>query len=171
MNRPVGRGGETSIALNARLDGGAPATVLALHCGERGARGAFDELIGTVAPEAPLERIAIPGGAWWLAQAAELTEGRIKRVLLGGRHPVKEVVDSFIDSSVLELVVLVGHQGCSWYRRRYPRHSPGDLVREQGADILRARDEVEKWAGRRLAVTGWMLVADEAGNAMGRRLV
>jgi hypothetical protein len=79
-------------------------------------------------------------------------------------------VDSLLDSSALELVVLAGHQGCSWYRRRYPRYSPGELVREQGADILRARDEVERWAGRRLAVTGWILLADTAGQASGRRL-
>ncbi|MGH2608323.1 MAG: hypothetical protein ACRDHF_04475 [Tepidiformaceae bacterium] len=159
-----------SIAISARLDGGAPATVLALHCGERGPRGAFDELIGAVAPGSPLERIVIPGGAWWLAQAAELTEGRIKRIVLGGRHPVRDVMDSFLDSSALELVVLAGHQGCSWYRRRYPRHSAGELVREQGADMLRARDEVERWAGRRLAVTGWILLADASGQASGRRL-
>jgi hypothetical protein len=159
-----------SIALNARLDGGAPATVLALHCGERGPRGAFDELIGTVAPDSPLERVVVPGGAWWLAQAAELTEGRIKKLVLGGRQPVRNVVESFLDSSALEMVVLAGHQGCSWYRRRYPRHSPGDLVREQGADILRAREEVERWAGRRLAVTGWILLSDESGATSARRL-
>ncbi len=159
-----------SIAISARLDGGAPATVLALHCGERGPRGAFDELIGAVAPGSPLERIVVPGGAWWIAQAAELTEGRIKRIVLGGRHPVRDVMDSFLDSSALELVVLAGHQGCSWYRRRYPRHSAGELVREQGADMLRARDEVERWAGRRLAVTGWILLADASGQASGRRL-
>ncbi len=160
----------TSIALNARLDGGAPATVLALHCGERGPRGAFDELLGTVAPGSSFDRVVIPGGAWWLAQAAGLTEGRIKRMVLAGRQPVREVVESFLDSSALELVVLAGHQGCSWYRRRYPRHSAGDLVREQGADILRAWQEVERWAGRRLAVTGWILLADESGQASGRRL-
>jgi hypothetical protein len=159
-----------SIALNARLDGGAPATVLALHCGERGPRGAFDELIGTVAPGSPFERVVIPGGAWWLAQAAEMTEGRIKRIVLAGRQPVREVVESFIDSSELELVVLAGHQGCSWYRRRYPRHSAGELIREQGEDMLRARQEVERWAGRRLAVTGWILHADASGKASGRRL-
>lgn len=159
-----------SITLEAGLDSGAPATVLALHCGERGPRGAFDELIGSVAPGSPLERVMVPGGAWWLAQAAGLTEGRIKRLVLAGRQPVREVVDSFLDSSALELVVLAGHQGCSWYRRRYPRHSAGELVREQGADILRARQEVERWAGRRLAVTGWILLADESGQTSGRRL-
>ncbi|MGH8431693.1 MAG: hypothetical protein ACREUF_14955 [Solimonas sp.] len=139
--------------------------MLALHCSEVDMQGSFVELLDAIAPGERVERIALPGSAWWLAQAAELTEGRIKRIVLGGRQPVRDVVDAILSSSALRQVVLLGHQECAWYRQQFPRLSPGDLVREQGNDLIRAREEVWRWSERNFAINGWIVVA--AGEGVG----
>jgi hypothetical protein len=143
--------------------------VLALHCGEGATRAAFDELLGRLYPADRCDRAALPGGAWWLAEAANFSEGRLKRMLLGGRLPAREAVEAMLGATALREVVLLGHQDCAWYRQRFPRHTPGDLVREQGADILRARAEIARWAPRALPVSGWLLLATPRPEA--RRLV
>jgi hypothetical protein len=152
------------------LPAGVPAQTLALHCGESRVIGAADRLIAEVSNGGAVDRIMLPGGAWGLAEAATLSEGRIKRLMLGGRIPVKQAVEAVLGPRTLREIILIGHQDCAWYRELEPRASAGQLVRAQGQDILRARDEILRWAPRRLTVSGWMLVLDEAGGTTARRL-
>ncbi|MCC7366707.1 MAG: hypothetical protein IT303_20280 [Dehalococcoidia bacterium] len=140
---------------------------LALLCGEAEVQSAFARFLEEHWGAA--DRVAVPGGAWWVAQAADLTEGRVKKVLLRGRAPVKEVVELLLDRVSLRQVVVLGHQDCGWYRREARAVTAGELVRRIGADMLRAREEIERWAPRRITVEGYMLT-DSGGQADFRKL-
>ncbi|HEX6032284.1 MAG TPA: hypothetical protein VFY90_12705 [Tepidiformaceae bacterium] len=152
------------------LPAGAPASRLALHCGESHVIGAVNQLLGQTGDAGAIDRIMLPGGSWGIAEAASLSEGRIKRLMLGGRIPVKQAVEAVLGPRSLREVILIGHQDCAWYRELEPRASAGQLVRAQGQDMLRARDEILRWAPRSVTVSGWMLVSDESGATTARRL-
>ena len=145
------------------------APLLVLHCGEALLLASVERLLESHAPGVQADRLSLPGGCWWVAEAAGLTEGRVKRALLRGRMPVREAVEALLDGGNVREVMLVAHEGCAWYRRSAPGASAGDLVKQQGRDMLRARAEIERWAPRGTAVGGWMLVAAE-GEAGMRKL-
>lgn len=102
---------------------------LAVHCSEAEVFAAFDAFLSGRGFAGPIERISIPGGPWWLAQDAGATEGRVRRWIVGNLTPVQDAVRSLLGERSLGEVVLLGHQGCSWYRRLQPKSSEGDLVR------------------------------------------
>ena len=104
-----------------------------------------------------MERILLPGGAWWLAEAAEASSGRFKR-MVAGRIGAVEAVSVMLASPSIESVLIAGHQDCTWYRERFPRVSAGDLVKRIGAAMFTAKDELERLAGRKQRVRGVVLV-------------
>ena len=130
---------------------------LLVACGEPAIRDALAELEAQQFPGQPVERLLLPGGCWWLAEAAAITSGRLKRMVLSRSSTYDAVVD-FVADRTLSGVALVAHQDCSWYRARFPRLSAGELVKHAGADLYTARDEVRRLAGRNLSVSGTMVV-------------
>lgn len=133
---------------------------LAVFCGEASGHAVVEAFFAHEFEGLALDRAAVPGGAWWIAEAASFTEGRLKKFALRGRRPVREIVDTLLGGRGPRTVVLVGHEGCSWYQRRSPGASPGELVRLAGADMLRARDEILRWAPGALDLRGYVLLAD-----------
>jgi hypothetical protein len=136
---------------------------LLIACGEASVRQALDEFEGEQLPAFEVERILVPGGCWWLAQAAEATSGRLKR-MVASRSSAFEGVASILGSAQLYRVVLTAHQDCSWYRRQFPGLGPGDLVRHMGADMYTARDEAVRLAKRALPVTGTVFTRGGDGS-------
>lgn len=157
------------IALHTIPEQRAPASVLALLCSEEGAGPLFEELIALLQPKESVEHVSLPGGAWWAARATELTDGKLKRIGLGGRSPVREAVEAMVVAGSVRSILLLGHQDCAWYRARFPGASPGSIVREQGADLLRARDEIRRWSPRPVTAEAW-LIMQSAGTTRARRL-
>lgn len=147
--------------VGARLGGASP--VVAIHTSEARFRPAIDEFVAARYPSTSIDRVAVPGGAWWLAKAASLSEGRVRRFIMGELKPVREGMRALVDSQGLREVVLIAAEDCAWYRRLYPRLSPGDIVRRQGEDMLRARDEARRWSGRAITISGHILTFDGEG--------
>jgi hypothetical protein len=131
---------------------------LLVACGEPALRDALAGLERERFGGQPVERLLLPGGCWWLAEAAAMTSGRLKRMVLSRSSTYDAVVD-FIADRTLSGVALAAHQDCAWYRARYPRLSAGELVKRSGADLYTARDEVLRLAGWNLPVTGTVFVA------------
>lgn len=130
---------------------------LLVACGEPAIGEALASLEAQRFDGQPVERLLLPGGCWWLAEAAAMTGGRLKRIVLSRSSTYDAVVD-FIADRTLSGVALVAHQDCSWYGARFPRSSPGELVKRAGADLYTARDEVARLAGRNLSVSGTVFV-------------
>jgi hypothetical protein len=130
---------------------------LLVACGEPALREALAGLEDERFAGQHVERLLLPGGCWWLAEAAAMTSGRLKRMVLSRSSTYDAVVD-FIADRALSGVALVAHQDCAWYRARFPRLSAGELVKRAGADLYTARDEVLRLADRDLSVTGTVLV-------------
>ena len=124
----------------------------------------MQRVLAEYAGAASVDRVALPGGAWWLAEAATLSDGRLKRTLLRGHKPMRELLQSVLGDGTAHCVLLLGHQECSWYRLRFPGASPGDLVRRIGADLFRARDELIRWAPANVEVRGLVLLDGPAGT-------
>ncbi len=143
---------------------------MALHCSDAAFQAHFDAVLAARGTAGLVERVSLPGGPWWLAQAASLTEGRVKRAIIGNRLPIREAVDSMLGNSALKAVVLIGHQSCGWYERLHRGESAGQLVRRQGQDMFNVRDEVRRWSTRSLEVSGHMLVIDNDGTVSARQL-
>lgn|GEM_PF-4452041 len=130
---------------------------LLVACGEPAIRHPLETLVAA-SLGASCEAILLPGGCWWVAEAASLTGGRLKR-MLASRSSTYEAVEQFLGDPSISSVALVAHQDCSWYRARHPRSSPGDLVKRAGEDLYAARDEILRLARRALPVSGTMLVS------------
>ena len=81
----------------------------------------------------------------------------MKRAVLN-RSSVVEAVTATLRGQRFGSVALTGHQDCEWYRERFPRLSPGEVVKRVGSDLYAGRDEILRLAGRRLPVTGTVFV-------------
>ena len=136
---------------------------LLIACGEASLRHPLDDFERDHLAGFEVERILVPGACWWLAQAAEATSGRLKR-MVASRSSAFEGVAAILGSAQLERAVLTAHQDCSWYRRQFPALGPGDLVRRMGADMYTARDEAARLAKRALPVTGTVVTRGAAGS-------
>lgn len=146
--------------LNSRLGTATPDSV-AVHCMDARYMDGFDELLLSVLGADPL-RIVVPGGAWWLAQAASAGEGRLRKFLLHGRVPAQEFVDTFLRGRGLKRVVMVGHQDCRWYHEMNPKLSDEEILRLQTSHILRARNEIDRWASHAMESHGFLLRSKDA---------
>jgi hypothetical protein len=137
--------------------------LLAISCSEPAVFAAVGAVIGDRAGALPVERIAIPGGPWWVARAASANEGRVKRFITGSLVPMEELARRFLGDTTLAEVVLIAHQGCRWYRDADRRATAGELVRKQGEDLYRAAAEVRRWAPSDTRVSGIILLAGPGG--------
>jgi len=127
--------------------------VLLVACGEPGIHDATEEFARRIACD-HLDRVLLPGGCWWLAEAATATSGRLRKVLVGEHVPVRDALTRFIGDSGITRVILLGHQGCEWYRQRFPEASEGMRLKQAGADMFTARDELQRIAGPGLVIEG-----------------
>ena len=134
---------------------------LLIACGEDAVRDGLAALEQSAFSQQQPDRILLPGGCWWLAEAASAAQSRLKRAAMNRNSAVEAVRDFLTATS--GPIVLAGHQDCSWYRARHPMLSPGDLVKRIGADIYAARDEAQRLAGHELSIQGIFLV--RAGEA------
>lgn len=135
---------------------------LLIACGEPAVAGALDEVARRHFGELPVERILLPGGAWWLAEAADATSGRLKR-MVAGRIGAVEAVSAWLADPLIERVIIVGHQDCAWYRERHPGLPAGELIKRLGAAMYAGRDELVRLARRPVRVRGVVLVVGTEG--------
>jgi hypothetical protein len=104
----------------------------------------------------------LPGGCWWLAEAANASGGKLKR-LVTGRIAAFEGVTSMLSSPGIIEIALVGHQDCEWYRDRFPRLTPGELIKRVGADMYTAREELNRVSITAAKVRGTVLIRTSEG--------
>ena len=148
-------------ALGTVLGSGDPA-VLAVHCSDSGAQAAFREVLARHHGEAIVEAVAVPGGAWWIARAANATRSRARRWLAGRvAESLEDAIEQALARRTLVSIELLGHQGCGWYERLARNATPGELVRRQGEDIYVAAEEIARWS--RLPTAGRMVLTGESG--------
>ncbi len=114
---------------------------LLIGCGEPAIHAETESFAESLGVE-HLERVLMPGGCWWLAEAASATSGRFRRALLGEHVPVRDALVRFIAHSRIERVVLLAHEGCDWYRHQHPGATEGARLKIAGEDIFTARDEL-----------------------------
>ena len=134
---------------------------LLIACGEDAVRDGLAALEMSTFGQHQPDRILLPGGCWWLAEAAAAAQSRLKRAAMN-RSSAVEAVRELLRATTGP-IVLAGHQDCSWYRARHPTLSAGDLVKRIGADMYAARDEAQRLAGRPLRIQGLFLVRASDG--------
>ena len=134
---------------------------LLIACGEQAIRSALDNFEREMFGDEDVERILLPGGCWWLAEAAVASAGRLKRAVMN-RSAAIDGVRALL-AATRGPVALVGHQDCSWYRSRYLGLSPGEVVKRIGTDIYSARDEMQRLGSSALLTKGVILVRGDDG--------
>jgi hypothetical protein len=140
-------------------------SVLAIHCSEFGAQAAFRDLLARRHAQAVVESVAIPGGAWWVARAANATRSRARRWIAGRvAESVEDAVESALQRQSLKAVELLGHEGCGWYERVSRGASAGEQVRRQGEDLFVAAEELARWS--RLPVAGRIVLNAPSGSTV-----
>jgi hypothetical protein len=150
--------------LRISLGGGDPA-VLAIHCSEPGPQEAFRYLLRLRYGDALVESVAVPGGAWWVARAANATRSRTRRWIAGRvADSLEDAIESALARRSLKAVELLGHEGCGWYDRVGRRATAGELARRQGEDLFVAAEEVARWS--RLPVAGRIVLGDADGSTV-----
>lgn len=155
------------VAVSARLRP-VRAGMVAIHCSEPAIRAAVDEFLAARFGGAAVEGIALPGGPWWLAAIASTSSSRVKRILTGDFREMRGHVQALVRRQGIRHAVLIAHQGCTWYEQLHPRLTAGQLIREQGNDLLAAREEIARWAGDGVAVEGHILTLDGEGAVVFR---
>jgi hypothetical protein len=113
----------------------------------------------------------LPGGGWWIARAAEATQGRVRRWLAGHAiEPVEDAIQWVFTQQSLKAVTLLGHQDCLWYGQFHRGATPGTIVRHVGEDLYRAAEELREWAPAHIAIAAWLVTFDTEGHAAARRV-
>jgi hypothetical protein len=102
---------------------------LAVYCSDGRFTQAVEELLAALG-HARLDTLTIPGGPGLL----NLTNARPSE-----RDVVGRAVSFLIRGHHLRHVVLLAHEGCGYYRDRYPSRSPIELRALQLADLRAAR--------------------------------
>ncbi len=153
--------------ISAGLGTGQP-SILAIHCSEPGAQQAFRAVLQGRHGTELVETVAVPGGAWWVARAANATRSKARRWIAGKvADSVEDAIESALARRTLKSVELLGHQGCGWYDRVSRNATAGELVRRQGEDLYIAAEELARWS--RLPVAG-RIVLEDADGALVRTL-
>ena len=132
--------------------------LLLVGCGEPAAAKETDAFARSFA-EAEVDRVLMPGGCWWLAEAASATSGRFRRAILGEHVPVRDALIRFITDTAIGRVILLSHQGCEWYARQFPDLTAGEQLKHAGADMFAARDELLRIGPPELVVEGHVYIA------------
>ena len=98
---------------------------LAIYCSDGRFTEAVEDLVHALG-DARLDALTLPGGPALLnrltARFAELDTATRAMTFLVLRHAI-------------DRVVLVAHEGCGYYRERYPLESPGAILARQRTDL------------------------------------
>lgn len=108
---------------------------LALYCSDGRFTQAVEELCANRLEAHRIDTVTIPGGPGLLD---------IGKLALSNRAVVVNALGFLIIGHDIKRVVLVAHEGCGYYRSRYPRKSPAELKAAQHADLVSARDYIQK---------------------------
>lgn len=107
-------------------------TVLALYCSDGRFTEAVERLCASLgAPR--IDTVTIPGGPGLLD---------IGKLALMDRAAILRALDFLIRGHSIERVFLVAHEGCGYYRARYPRRGAGEIREVQVADLRSARETI-----------------------------
>jgi hypothetical protein len=101
---------------------------LAMYCSDGRFTEAIEELLHGLG-HARLDTITIPGGPALL----DLTSSSVD-----GVDVMREAASFLIRGHEIRHVVLVSHQGCGYYRARFPYESPDAMRRRQLDDLRQA---------------------------------
>ena len=101
---------------------------LAMYCSDGRFTEAIEELLHGLG-HARLDTLTIPGGPALL----DLTSSN-----LGAVDVMREAATFLIRGHRIKRVVLLGHEGCGYYRARFPYESPDAMRRRQLDDIRQA---------------------------------
>ena len=107
---------------------------LALYCSDGRFTRAVEELCATLGADR-IDTITIPGGPGLLD---------LGKLALSDRAAVTKALGFLIQGHQIQAVVLVAHAGCGYYRSRYPHKSATEIEAAQRADLLTAREYVQK---------------------------
>ena len=101
---------------------------LAMYCSDGRFTEAIEELLHGLG-HARLDTLTIPGGPALL----DLTSSN-----LGAVDVMREAATFLIRGHKIKRVVLLGHEGCGYYRARFPYESPDAMRRRQLDDLRQA---------------------------------
>jgi hypothetical protein len=101
---------------------------LAMYCSDGRFTEAIEELLHGLG-HARLDTLTVPGGPALL----DLTSSN-----LGAVDVMREAATFLIRGHRIKRVVLLGHEGCGYYRARFPYESPDAMRRRQLDDIRQA---------------------------------
>jgi len=103
---------------------------LAVYCSDGRFTEGVEELLASVG-DGRIDTLTIPGGAALLhLWSAGHTEAQT----------VRQAASFLIEAHRITRVVLVAHEGCGYYRRRYPSLGQMTLMERQTEDLRRAAD-------------------------------
>jgi hypothetical protein len=101
---------------------------LAMYCSDGRFTEAIEELLHGLG-HARLDTLTIPGGPALL----DLTSSS-----LGAVDVMREAATFLIRGHHIKRVVLLGHEGCGYYKNRFPYESPESMRRRQLDDLRQA---------------------------------
>jgi hypothetical protein len=103
-------------------------SALAMYCSDGRFTDAVEELLHTLG-HPRLDTLTIPGGPALL----DLTSST-----LGGVDVMRSAASFLIRAHKITHVVLLGHDGCGYYKSRFPYESPEAMHRRQISDLNQA---------------------------------
>lgn len=101
---------------------------LARYCSDGRFTRAVEELLAQLGHDR-LDVLRLPGGPALL----DLTSTRVAMA-----EVVREAASFLITSHAIRIVVLMSHDGCGYYRARFPLESPESMRRRQTTDLVAA---------------------------------
>ena len=123
---------------------------LAMYCSDGRFTEAIEELLHGLG-HARLDTLTIPGGPALL----DLTSSN-----LGAVDVMREAATFLIRGHRIKRVVLLGHEGCGYYKARFPYESPDAMRRRQLDDIRQAARWVSANHGE-LTVTSYFATPED----------
>jgi hypothetical protein len=108
---------------------------LALYCSDGRWGKAFDEFCHNHLMIPRYDRLAVPGGPAWLANAEEND---------AFHATARDHLDFLVRVHELEQVVLITHYGCAYYGHRLNK-PPRDCLQAQRDDVRAAAETLRRW--------------------------
>ncbi len=105
---------------------------LAVYCSDGRFTRAVEELLAHLG-HSGLDTLTLPGGPALLSASTSYAE----------REAVARAASFLITGHHIRSVVLIAHQGCGYYRDRYPGESAAAIEERQLADLRGARQALE----------------------------
>jgi len=105
---------------------------LAVYCSDGRFTRAVEELLSHLG-HAALDTLTLPGGPALLSPSTSYAD----------REAVSRAASFLIVGHQIRYVVLIAHEGCGYYRDRYPGESGAETEARQLADLRAARQALE----------------------------